>query len=134
MMRSRKLRSQIVTGIGLAALLVAAAVGVALGQGFGAPAAERFFRVEVGPGKPWRGKDTVTGYVYNDYGHSATNVTIVVHTLDASGVIIDRTTVSVDRIIPPFGRADFYAPVSTPGARYTGTVLYFDWLKGGGGQ
>ena len=127
--------SRIITIMGLAAVLVAAVTAeIALAQGFGAPAPERFFRVEVGPGKPSRGKDTVTGYVYNDYGQAATNVKLVVHSLDASGVIIDRTTVSVDRTIPPFGRSDFYAPVSTPGVRYTGTVLYFDWLKGGGGQ
>lgn len=127
--------SRILAIIGLAAILVATvAAEIALAQGFGAPAAERFFRVEVGPGKPLRGKDTVTGYVYNDYGQAATNVKLVVHSLDASGVIVDRTTVSVDRIIPPFGRSDFYGPVSTPGVRYTGTVLYFDWLKGGGGQ
>jgi hypothetical protein len=127
--------SRIIAVVGLAGLLLAGALlEVALAQGFGAPAAARFFRVEVGPGKPWRGKDTVSGYVYNDYGQPAANVTLVVHSVDASGAIVDRTTVSVDRIIPPFGRADFFAPVSTPGVKYTGTVLYFDWLKGGGGQ
>lgn len=121
--------------IALAALLLAPAlIEVGFAQGFRAPATERFFQVEATAGKVRHGKETVTGYVYNEYGYPAVNVKLVLESLDASGAVLDRTTVPLDRPIPPFGRTDFYSPVSVAGVKYAGWVLYYDWVKGGGSQ
>jgi hypothetical protein len=72
-----------------------------------ASTAARFFRVEwtASPGRA--GRTRITGYVYNDYGDEAVNVTLRVHQLDAGGRDGASVIVPVGDTIPALGRSYF---------------------------
>jgi hypothetical protein len=79
------------------------------------------------------GKPAIQGYVYNDYGRPATDVHLLVETLDASGAVIAKTIGFVQGVVQFNDRVYFEVPLKTTGASYRVTVTSFDWKGGGGG-
>jgi hypothetical protein len=79
------------------------------------------------------GKPVIQGYVYNDYGRPATDVHLLVETLDASGAVIGRTIGFVQGAVQFNDRVYFEVPLKATGASYRVTVTSFDWKGGGGG-
>jgi hypothetical protein len=80
------------------------------------------------------GKPAIQGYVYNDYGRPATDVHLLVETLDASGAVIAKTIGFVQGVVQFNDRVYFEVPLKAPGASYRVTVTSFDWKGGGGGM
>lgn len=80
------------------------------------------------------GKPAIQGYVYNDYGRPATDVHLLVETLDASGAVSAKTIGFVQGVVQFNDRVYFEVPLKTTGASYRVTVTSFDWKGGGGGM
>jgi hypothetical protein len=79
------------------------------------------------------GRPVIRGYVYNDYGRPASDVRLLVETLDNSGAVIARTIGFVRGAVLFNDRAYFEVPLKTPGASYRVSVTSLDWKGGGGG-
>jgi hypothetical protein len=77
------------------------------------------------------GRPGIVGYLYNDYMRAATDVRLLVETLDASGRVIDRAYGFVVGGVPAFNRTPFDVPLKTAGASYRITVTSYDWRDGG---
>lgn len=90
-------------------------------------------RLDWEPGTGRGGKPVIQGYVYNDYGRPASDVHLLVETLDASGAVIARTIGFVQGTIQFNDRIYFEVPLKATGASYRVTVTSFDWKGGGGG-
>ena len=78
------------------------------------------------------GRPVIQGYIYNDYGRPASDVRLLVESLDASGSGIARHTGFIRGVLQLNDRAYFELPIRTPGASYRVSVTALDW-KGGGG-
>jgi hypothetical protein len=85
---------------------------------------------QVGTGRG--GRPLIHGYVYNDYGRPASDVRLLVETLDASGAVIARHAGFIRGVVQWSDRAYFELPIRTPGASYRLSVTALDW-KGSGG-
>ncbi len=79
------------------------------------------------------GKPVIQGYIYNDNGRPASDVHLLVETLDASGAVIAKTIGFVHGVVQFNDRVYFEVPLKTPGASYRVSVTSFDWKGGGGG-
>ncbi len=79
------------------------------------------------------GCPVIQGYVYNDYGRPASDVHLLVETLDASGAVIGRAIGFVRGVVQLNDRAYFEVPIKTTGASYRVSVTGLDWKGGGGG-
>lgn len=86
---------------------------------------------EAGTGRG--GRPVIQGYVYNDYGRPASDVRLLVETLDGSGAVIGRSIGFVRGVVQLNDRAYFEVPVKIPGASYRVSVTSLDWTGGGGG-
>jgi hypothetical protein len=124
------------------ALVLAMTAILALGPiGMPAPAAavsapsgiDARIRLDWEAGTKRGGKPVIQGYVYNDYGRPATDVHLLVETLDASGAVTARTIGFVVGAIQFNDRVYFEVPLKATGASYRVTVTSFDWKGGGGG-
>jgi hypothetical protein len=78
------------------------------------------------------GRPVIQGYVYNDYGRPASDVRLLVETLDPSGAVIARHVGFIRGVVQLNDRAYFELPIRAPGASYRVSVTALDW-KGGGG-
>ena len=78
------------------------------------------------------GRPVIQGYVYNDYGRPASDVRLLVETLDASGAVVARHVGFIRGVVQLNDRAYFELPIQMPGASYRLSVTALDW-KGGGG-
>lgn len=78
------------------------------------------------------GRPVIQGYVYNDYGRPASDVQLLVETLDASGAVIGRTVGFVRGVVQLNDRTYFEVPIRVTGASYRVSVTGFDWRGGGG--
>jgi hypothetical protein len=78
------------------------------------------------------GRPVIQGYVYNDYLRAATNVLLLVETLDASGGVITREVGFVRGVVAFNDRTYFEVPLKTSGAAYRVSVTAFDWKDVGG--
>ena len=87
---------------------------------------------EVGSGRG--GRPVIQGWVYNDYGRPASNVYLLVETLDGSGAVIGRTFGFVRGVVQLNDRAYFEVPIKTAGASYRVSVTSLDWKGGGAGM
>jgi len=79
------------------------------------------------------GRPVIQGYVYNDYGRPASDVQLLVETLDAAGAVIGRTVGFVRGVVQLNDRTYFEVPIRVTGASYRVSVTGFDWKGGGGG-
>lgn len=79
------------------------------------------------------GRPVIQGYVYNDYGRPASDVQLLVETLDAAGAVIGRTVGFVRGVVQLNDRTYFEVPIKVTGASYRVSVTGFDWRGGGGG-
>lgn len=79
------------------------------------------------------GRPVIQGYVYNDYGRPASDVQLLVETLDAAGAVIGRTVGFVRGVVQLNDRTYFEVPIRVTGASYRVSVTGFDWRGGGGG-
>lgn len=77
------------------------------------------------------GRPVIQGYVYNDYGSAASNVRLLVETLDASGAVIARGVGFVRGVVAFNDRVYFEVPLKA-GASYRVSVTGLDWMRGGG--
>jgi hypothetical protein len=80
------------------------------------------------------GKPVIQGYLYNDYGRPATDIHLLVETLDASGAVTARTIGFVVGVVQFNDRVYFEVPLKAAGASYRVTVTSFDWKGGGAGM
>lgn len=78
------------------------------------------------------GRPVIQGHVYNDYGRPASDVRLLVETLDPSGAVIARHVGFIRGVVQLNDRAYFELPIRAPGASYRVSVTALDW-KGGGG-
>jgi hypothetical protein len=106
--------------------------GLAGVQNFGISHADPYFRLEWQVGADKRGRTTVSGYIYNERGLRATNVSLLVEALDSAGRSVGKTSGYVNGTVPPTDRAYFEVQAPAGGAAYRVTVQSFD-LQGGGG-
>ena len=90
-------------------------------------------RLDWQPGAGRGGRPVIQGYVYNDYGRPASDVRLLVETLDASGAVVARHTGFIRGVVQLNDRAYFELPIRTPGASYRVSVTALDWKGGGGG-
>ena len=79
------------------------------------------------------GRPFIQGYVYNDSIRAASNVQVLVETLDASGAVIARDVGFVRGAVAVNDRTYFEVPIKTPGASYRVSVTGFAWTHDGGG-
>jgi hypothetical protein len=79
------------------------------------------------------GRPVIQGYVYNDSIRAASNVQVLVETLDASGAVIARDVGFVRGAVAVNDRTYFEVPIKTPGASYRVSVTGFAWTHDGGG-
>ena len=93
---------------------------------------DKYFRVEFEPGRSKAARTVITGYVYNDSGLAAAKVRLLVDSLDAAGQVTGTTVGYVDSVVPLKGRTYFEVPVDKPGASYSVSAPFFDWIEGGG--
>jgi hypothetical protein len=87
---------------------------------------------EVGTGRA--GRPVIQGYVYNDYGRPASDVHLLVETLDASGAVIARNIGFVRGVVQLNDRSYFEVPLKVSGVSYRVSVTSLDWKGGGGGM
>lgn len=80
------------------------------------------------------GRPVIQGYVYNDYGRPASDVHLLVETLDSSGAVIARNIGFVRGIVQLYDRAYFEVPLKISGVSYRVSVTSLDWKGGGGGM
>lgn len=122
--------------LAMAAMLAAAPIGTpAPAAAAAAPSGiDPRIRLDWEAGTSRRGKPVIQGYVYNDYGRPATDVHLLVETLDASGAVVARTIGFVRGAVQFSDRVYFEVPLKAPGASYRVTVTSFDWKGGGGGM
>lgn len=90
------------------------------------------FRVDWEPITSRRGP-AVRGYVYNDGGHAATNIRLIVESLDGAGQLAATTIGYLAGTAPPFGRLYFVVPLAAPATSYRVRVGSWDPLGRGGG-
>lgn len=79
------------------------------------------------------GRAVIQGYVYNDNGRPASDVRLLVETLDGSGAVIARDIGFVREVVQFNDRAYFEVPLKATGASYRVSVTSLDWKGGGGG-
>jgi hypothetical protein len=87
---------------------------------------------EVGAGRA--GRPVIRGYVYNDYGRPASDVHLLVETLDGSGAVIARNIGFVRGVVQLYDRSYFEVPLKVSGVSYRVSVTSLDWKGGGGGM
>src|SRR5258706_7076569 len=90
-------------------------------------------RLDWEAGTKRNGKPVIQVYLYNDYGRPASDIHLLVETLDASGAVIARTIGFVQGVVQFNDRVYFEVPLKAPGASYRVSVTSFDWKGGGGG-
>jgi hypothetical protein len=122
-------------GLAIAAILALGPLGMpAPAPAVSAPSGiDARIRLDWEAGTRRGGKPVIQGYVYNDYGRPATDVHLLVETLDASGAVIGRTIGFVQGAVQFNDRVYFEVPLKATGASYRVTVTSFDWKGGGGG-
>lgn len=76
------------------------------------------------------GRPEIQGYVLNDYMRAATNVRLLVETLDGNGQATGRAYGFVVGGVPGLSRAPFVVPLKTAGASYRISVIDFTWKDG----
>ena len=94
---------------------------------------DEFFHVEWTTRTDARGGSHLSGYVYDDEGQPATNVTLTIHILDAGGHELERESRRVEGTVPGEGRAYFDVPVPTSPS-YRVDIAGFDLVEFGSGQ
>lgn len=95
---------------------------------------DRRIRLDWQVGAGHGGRPVIQGYVYNDYLRAASDVRLLVETLDASGTMIASDLGFVRGVVAFGGRNYFEIPLRTPGASYRVRVTGFDWKDSGGGS
>ena len=110
------------------AVMPAPALAIPTAQGI-----DSRLRLDWEAGTKRNGKPVIQGYLYNDYGRPASDVHLLVETLDASGTVIAKTIGFVQGTVQFNDRIYFEVPLKAPGASYRVNVTSFDWKGGGGG-
>jgi hypothetical protein len=109
-------------------LCLVAAAGVALAQHFAD--ADRYFGLEWAGGER-RGRPNVNGYIVNQYRVRASNVRMLVESLDSTGKTVETTNGFVGDV-PPGSRVYFEVPIKQRAPRYRVTIIGWEWRESGG--
>ena len=94
---------------------------------------QQYFRIESEAGKDKKGRDTVSGYIYNVRGQSNAQVRLLVESLNGGGQPVASQIFYVDDVIPIFNRTYFEMRPKTPGASYRVSIHSGDWTRAVGG-
>ena len=90
------------------------------------PGGERYFEFSSTPferrGRPW-----LSGYVVSRWGETATNVKLLVESLDANGGVVAQRVEWLNGSIPVFSRTYFEVPAPPPAASYRVSVYSLDF-------
>jgi hypothetical protein len=89
---------------------------------------EQFFKV-TWEASERNGRRYADGYVFNDWGFTATRVQLLVDGLDSSGHIVSQRVSWLGQSIPPGSRVYFDVPAPQPAVNYRVSVFAFDWLQ-----
>jgi hypothetical protein len=111
------------------AILALDELAPAVAQSWAVP--DRGFRVDWESVQTKRGL-TIRGYVNNDLGYGATNIRLVIESLDASGQVAATTIGYLQGSAPPFGRLYFEVPVKAPASSYRVRIAAWDPVARGG--
>jgi hypothetical protein len=116
-------------------LVLVLTAGSALAQTPLTPAAggEQFFKVDWVPGER-HGTPAVIGQVTNIFGMTATNVRLLVESLDTTGQVTGSTIAYVDQPLAGGQVVNFDVPVPTQASNYRVSIFQFDWLQAGSGE
>jgi len=92
---------------------------------------EFYFKLE------WQGGDrngnpVVYGKILNDWGMAATNIRLLVDSLDDKGEITDQRVAWLGSQLTPGMRAYFEVRVPAAAPSYRVSVFAFDWIQMGG--
>ena len=94
-------------------------------QSYAIEGADRYFRIEWEASQGRRGP-VVSGYVHNQYGHTADRVRLLVESLDGAGQVASSRHAQIIGPIPPGSRSYFEVPATPGAASYRVRVLSFD--------
>ena len=94
---------------------------------------QQYLRIESEAGKDKKGRDTISGYIYNVRGQSNAQVRLLIESLDAGGQPIASQIFYVDDVIPIFNRTYFEMRPKTPGSSYRVSIHSGDWTRAVGG-
>ena len=120
------------TGAALLALALTVASTCAWGAMTSSPSGiDDRLRLEWEAVQSGRGRPVVEGYLYNEYKRPATNVVMLVESLDGDGRVTGRAISLLPGTVPAFGRTYFEVPLKSAGASYRIAVTSFEWYAGG---
>jgi hypothetical protein len=105
-----------------------ATAGAALAQSAGD--ADRFFGLEWAGGER-RGRPNVNGYIVNQYRVRASNVRLVVESLDTAGKTVATANGHVGDV-PAGSRVYFEVAIKQKAPRYRVTITGWEWREDGG--
>jgi len=71
----------------------------------------------------------IDGYIYNNYGASASNVQILAQGLDGAGNVVSQKIAWVQGTVPGFNRAYFRVAGLAPTDRYRVSVWAFEFVR-----
>ena len=91
---------------------------------------DRFFGLEWAGGDR-HGRPTVNGYIINNYRVRASNMRLLVESLDGGGKVTGSTS-GVVADVPPGARVYFEVPVKQKAPRYRVTITAWEWREAGG--
>jgi hypothetical protein len=92
---------------------------------------DRDFRVDWEQATKRRGT-VLRGYIHNTAGSSATNIRLLVESLDARGQVVATNVGYVQGTIAPFDRLYYEVPIATPASSYRVRVGSWDLVGRGG--
>lgn len=92
---------------------------------------DRGFRVDWESAETKRGT-TIRGYVNTDLGSGATNIRLIIESLDGAGQVVATTVGYLHGSAPPFGRLYFEVPLKAPAPSYRVRVGAWDPDSRGG--
>jgi hypothetical protein len=125
-MRTRVAAAVAVLALGFAPGLV----GRAPAQNYAQESHDRYFRIEWQVTRDGRGRQHVSGYVYNLYHLGTDRVQLRVDRLDASGAATGTSGAWVAGGVPPDNRA-FFDVVVPEAPAYRVQITSFDWFGRG---
>lgn len=89
---------------------------------------EQFFKVTWETSER-NGRPYADGYVFNDWGSTATRVQLLVDGLDSSGRIVSQRVSWLGQSVAPGSRVYFDIPAPQPASSYRVSVFAFDWMQ-----
>jgi len=94
---------------------------------------EQVFKVDWTPGER-HGVPVVTGQLTNTFGMTATNVRLLVESLDTTGQVTASTIGYVSQPLSEGQIIAFDVPVPTRAPNYRVSIFQYEWIQAGSGE